>query len=148
MNIRPATLADVEVLQKLEAGAATAAHWSERAYREMFSGAEPKRLALVAEDENQIRGFLVARSVAEEWEIENIVVTVAAQRRGLGSALLAECLKHAHEEGARAVFLEVRESNQPAKMLYAKMGFEMSGRRARYYGNPTEDALVYRVEIV
>ena len=148
MKIRTATLADVETLQKLEAGAATAAHWSEQKYREMFFDSGPRRIAIVAEDREQIQGFLVARVVADAWEIENVVVAVQLRRQGLGSALLWECLKRAEEGGARAVLLEVRESNEKAKRLYEKAGFQQSGRRARYYENPQEDALVYRKESV
>ena len=45
----------------------------------------------------------------------------------------------------RAVFLEVRESNDPAKRLYERAGFETVGRRTGYYAHPVEDALVLSV---
>ena len=147
MKIRPATLADLPALMAIERKADTAAHWSQAKYREMFSGSAPKRLALVAEDGHLIQGFLVARAIADEWEIENVVVAPAARRNGLGTALIEECLRLARQQNAGAIFLEVRESNQPARSLYEKMGFRVSGRRPRYYENPPEDALVYRLEI-
>jgi len=46
--------------------------------------------------------------------------------------------------GIAAVFLEVRDSNQRARELYASRGFEEVGRRRRYYRRPVEDAIVLR----
>ena len=43
--------------------------------------------------------------------------------------------------------LEVRASNEPAIKLYTKLGFEIIGRRPRYYVNPQEDALIMRKEL-
>ena len=39
-------------------------------------------------------------------------------------------------------FLEVRESNAAARALYDDLGFELRGRRTRYYSDPDEDGLV------
>jgi [ribosomal protein S18]-alanine N-acetyltransferase len=56
-------------------------------------------------------------------------------------------LNLAQERGTRAVFLEVRESNAGALALYHEFGFEASGRRPRYYREPTEAALVLHLRI-
>ena len=42
--------------------------------------------------------------------------------------------------------LEVRESNDSARALYAKLGFLQAGLRKNYYRNPKEDALILRKE--
>jgi ribosomal-protein-alanine N-acetyltransferase len=42
------------------------------------------------------------------------------------------------------VYLEVRESNAPARALYAAHGFQEAGRRKEYYRRPVEDAVVLR----
>jgi len=42
--------------------------------------------------------------------------------------------------------LEVRASNDPARLLYEKLGFQQAGRRPGYYRNPREDALILRKE--
>jgi ribosomal-protein-alanine N-acetyltransferase len=41
--------------------------------------------------------------------------------------------------------LEVRVSNEVARALYAKYGFEVVGRRKRYYADNQEDALIMTV---
>jgi ribosomal-protein-alanine N-acetyltransferase len=142
MKIRPATPADVPALQAIERHAATAAHWSEADYARLFA-AEPRRLALVIE-EKELLGFLVARPVGDEWELENIAVTGPARRRGMGASLLGHFLDLARRQGARTVFLEVRESNRAARALYEKWAFTESDRRKTYYRDPAEDAVVYR----
>jgi ribosomal-protein-alanine acetyltransferase len=144
--IRPATLEDVPALVALDKHAVTAAHWSTEQYRAVFSPNEISRIALVIEDRGTIQGFLVARSVALEWELENIAIAGPARRRGLGTRLLGEFLKAARSRGATAVFLEVRESNSAARRLYEKWAFAESGRRANYYLNPAEAAITYRLD--
>ena len=62
----------------LERHSTSAAHWRPEQYDEVFSEVSPRRLALVTEGEGTdgeagVQGFLVARAVESEWEIENIV---------------------------------------------------------------------------
>jgi len=148
MRTRPATVADIPAMLELERQAATAAHWSREQYDQLFNAQELRRVALLIETEDgEPRGFLVARSLDGEWEIENVVVTEAFQRRGLGTQLLDELLEQARAARARSVFLEVRESNRAARTLYAKRGFAVRGCRRNYYQNPPEDGLVYRLDL-
>jgi [ribosomal protein S18]-alanine N-acetyltransferase len=147
MTIRPATSADIPAMMNLVNHSVTASHWSREQYDRVFGDTAPRRAALVIEEAATLQGFLIAHDVAGEWEIENIAVAGAARRRGLGTRLLGEFLKVARAEGASAVFLEVRESNRAARLLYEKWAFEESGRRAGYYTQPQEDAVVYRLSL-
>ncbi len=142
--IRPATSADVPTIQSLEQQTETAAHWSEREYDALFAAEAPQRIALVATEDPEIRGFAIARCGIGEWEIENIVVAVEHRRRGIGSRLVREILRAARDAGAPSVLLEVRESSVAARQLYEQLGFTEVGRRPRYYREPAEDALLLR----
>jgi ribosomal-protein-alanine acetyltransferase len=138
----------------------SAAHWTEQQYQRLFVADEtsPQRLVLAAEEccpaspitleapekGLAIRGFLVARHLASEWELENIVVAPHARRKGIGRRLLEALLTQAKETHSKWVFLEVREFNASARKLYEKAGFKETGRRKAYYANPTEDAVLYR----
>ena len=148
LSIRPATVADLPAMMVLEKNAATAAHWSVERYEDLLSSSEPNRVALVLSEENGVQGFVIARVVRDEWEIENIAVAGVARRRGLGSRLLSELLGMARARGAKAVFLEVRESNRAARALYEKWMFVEHGRRRRYYQDPDEDAILYRIDFI
>jgi [ribosomal protein S18]-alanine N-acetyltransferase len=147
MNIRRATAADIAAMMTLGTHSATAAQWSRAQYERVFGGEAPRRVALVIEEESELQGFLVAHEIEQEWEIENIAIAGAARRRGLGTRLVGEFLKRARSEGATSVFLEVRESNRAARLLYEKWAFEESGRRSGYYAQPQEDAILYRLSL-
>jgi len=144
MHIRPAAPADIPTLMALEKCAVTAAHWSPEQYQAAFANTEVARIALVIEHEARVEGFLIARVVEQEWEIENLAVAGSARRRGHGTRLLGELLDMARTRGADAIFLEVRASNLAARRLYEKWAFIESGVRHRYYRNPEEDAITYR----
>lgn len=145
LSIRSAASADLPAMMLLEKHAATAAHWTAQQYEALFRRHSPERRALIIEDESGLQGFVIARVVDREWEIENIAVAGPARRRGLGTRLLGELLDQARGRGADAVFLEVRESNRAARALYEKWAFLESGRRPGYYNDPEEDALLYRL---
>jgi ribosomal-protein-alanine N-acetyltransferase len=145
MLIRRATEADIPAMMALERGAVTAAHWSAEQYRTAFSSQAPSRVVLIIEEESGMNGFISGKALDEEWEIENIVVVGLARRRGLATRLLGELLDMGRSQGARTVFLEVRESNLPARRLYQKWAFVESGRRKRYYRDPEEDAIIFRL---
>ncbi len=141
VNIRNATSADIPAMRQIAANAATAGQWTAAQYRRIFDP-QPPRVALVIEDD-AIQGFLVAAAAGPEWEIENLAIAAPARRRGLGAALVEHFLDLVRRNGAESVFLEVRESNAPARALYEKWAFVASGRRPRYYSKPQEDAIVY-----
>ena len=148
MHIRPATIADIFSIMQLERRSATAGHWTEEQYRHAFQREGATRLVLIAEEistqaETGALGFLVAQHLPPEWELENVVVAPTARRNGLGKRLLNELLAAAKKTDSTAVFLEVRESNVPARTLYEKAGFEQTGRRKAYYTNSSEDAVLY-----
>lgn len=145
ISIRAGAPADLDRLLEIAGHSATAARWSRQEYARLFSP-EPalRRVLLVVEEDHAVAGFIVARAVDREWEIENIAVSGSARRRGLGSHLLGEFLDMVRNQGGQAVFLEVRESNHAARNLYEKWAFSEAGRRKGYYQDPPEDALVLR----
>ncbi len=146
--IRPATSDDIDFMMALARASTSASQWSPKEYRNIFSDRPPHRIALIASDSsapNTVLGFLVARHLAPEWELENIVVAPASRRKGIGNQLLAALIAAARETNSETVFLEVRESNTAARTLYEKSGFQPAGRRKSYYSNPIEDAIPYHL---
>jgi ribosomal-protein-alanine N-acetyltransferase len=89
----------------------------------------------------KIIGFAVSRMAADEAEILSIAVAVSHRGRGLSRDLLLTHLGHLAGRGVRTVFLEVEESNQPARRLYERAGFSVAGRRERYYQQPGGEQL-------
>ena len=144
IRVRPALPGDVIRLMELARHSVTAAQWREPDYQSLFRVQESGGpVALVIEDDSEILGFLAGRPLAGvEWEIENIAVHGKARRRGLGSHLLGEFLNLVRQKGGRDIFLEVRESNRGARLLYEKWAFVEVGRRKDYYRDPSEDGLI------
>jgi ribosomal-protein-alanine N-acetyltransferase len=134
----------VAALAELEAAVLGADAWSEAAVRAELSSEVATRLALVAERDDGLLGYAVLGIAAETGDVRRIAVAAGAQRRGIGSALLAELLVRAQEGGCSEVFLEVRADNAAATRLYSRFGFEELSRRRRYYADGC-DALVMRV---
>ena len=148
MTNRPATPDDIDPMMALARQSASASQWSPQEYRSLFSSQTPHRIALIGSHSNNsksVLGFLIARHLAPEWELENIVVATSARRKGIGNLLLTALIAEARETNSDSVFLEVRESNAAARALYEKSGFQPTGRRKSYYSNPIEDAILYRL---
>ena len=90
----------------------------------------PQALAWVLDPE---RGFLTAWLVAGELQIQDLAVSPAHRRHGIGRALLAHALREAQVQAAFSASLELRKSNQAALSLYQRLGFLVVGERPRYY---------------
>jgi len=118
--------------------------WSLGDFREcLASGAT----VLVAARDYEVAGYIIGRAVADEGEILNLAVAPAHQRHGVGRLLARHALEVLSARGARAVYLEVRESNAAARRLYEGLGFEAVARRPNYYRQPVEAALILRAAI-
>lgn len=142
MTIRRAERSDVLGILAIEQSAVGGSHWSSSKYIEIIEGNGLSRI-LVAEADGLVQGFLVARTLGDEWEIENIAVAVGMQRQGLGSQLLIDLLREARNEKVTKIWLEVRESNRSARLLYQKFLFEEHSMRQNYYHGPVENAIIY-----
>jgi ribosomal-protein-alanine N-acetyltransferase len=87
-------------------------------------------------------GFCSFWRVLDELHINNLAVLPEYRRHGVGSALLTRALAEGGTLGARRATLEVRRSNDAARLLYERFGFTIAGVRRGYYTNPVEDALI------
>ena len=85
----------------------------------------------------------------DEAHILNVSVEPGLQGHGFGGQMLNHLIEDARTQGARQMFLEVRESNQVAIQMYLNHGFNEIGRRQNYYPTKAgrEDALVYGLQL-
>ncbi len=140
LEIRPMRLTDLEAVVTLDRLSFTLP-WSERSFRYELTE-NPAARAWVAEKEGQVVGMLLLWLIVDEVHIATLAVHPEHRQQGIARRLLLQVLRSAWEEGARQAFLEVRVSNLAAQHLYRQLGFEVSGRRARYYRDNNEDALL------
>lgn len=114
--------------------------WSMESFRSAFAADMVHIFA--AERQGTVIGFGCVSALPPDSEILNIAVLPEARGLGIGSLLLAAMLDCAVTLGADTAYLEVRESNTPARGLYGKYGFVPLGIRRNYYSKPTEHAVV------
>ena len=91
-------------------------------------------------------GFILSRMAAGEAEILSIAIARRQRGRGFARPLLDLHLRRLAGLGTRTVFLEVDESNAPARALYRRAGFRDVGRRRSYYQSGAS-ALVLRRDL-
>jgi ribosomal-protein-alanine acetyltransferase len=144
IRVRDFRAGDVDAVLAIQQHSVTASMWTREHYLAVIRRQNDRRHALVIEDDGDVGGFIIGTKIGEEWEIENVAVKPDARRRGLGSHLVGEFISLAKIIGAKAIFLEVRESNRAARALYEKWAFTEEGRRKSYYKEPEEDALVLK----
>ncbi|MGE0713205.1 MAG: N-acetyltransferase family protein [Planctomycetota bacterium] len=94
-------------------------------------GPDPAFEALLAEVEGEgVVGLALYFGNYSTWEgrrgiyLEDLYVRPAARRRGVGRALLAALAAEVRRRGGARLDLSVLDWNQPARDVYAALGFE------------------------
>ena len=89
-----------------------------------------------------IVGFSGFWIMVGEAHIIAIGVRNGYRQLGIGEGLLIASIRMAQTLDANIVTLEVRASNRIAQELYGKYGFQVVGRRLKYYSSDGEDAII------
>ena len=144
MTVRTMRPMDLEAVMRIERRSFSAP-WEESTFRGLLR--RPSAALLVAEVGLEVAGYSVMWFAADEGEIGDIAVHPEMRGTGIGRTLLLECISVAAARGIRSLFLEVRETNDVARRLYATVGFCVVGVRKLYYTEPVEDAIVMRLDL-
>jgi ribosomal-protein-alanine N-acetyltransferase len=144
VTLRAAKPDDLESIAEIERSAFTDP-WSRASFRSMLDQAPV--WFVVAETGERVVGYVVAWFIGGDGEIGNVAVDESQRGQGIGSMLLDAVLAEARKREVDSVYLEVRESNLPARRMYERYGFARVGRRRRYYRRPEEDALILRLAL-
>jgi tRNA threonylcarbamoyladenosine biosynthesis protein TsaB len=150
VHVRRMRAGDVDRVIEIAAGTPQAPAWPRSVYeRALEAGAQPQRIALVAEDQKSgtLVGFAVASVTAPDADLETIVTVLAHQRRGIARELFSSLKSELQREGVIELILEVRAGNHAAQGLYRVLGSKEQGRRKAYYADPVEDAILLRLPI-
>lgn len=118
--------------------------WSEKSVASELSN--PLSLWLVAMEGERLAGYVGSQTVLGETDMMNIAVHPDFRRQGVAITLIESLIAALRVHGSHCLTLEVRQSNEPARRLYGRMGFEAIGLRKNYYKNPKENALILRKE--
>lgn len=116
--------------------------WSKKTFEGAFEASTVTILAAMEGD--TLMGYACLLAIAPDGELMNIAVDPPYRKSGVGSALMKAVIERAAEYGVEDIFLEVRDSNVSAQALYLKYGFEILGKRKKYYQKPVEDAILMK----
>jgi ribosomal-protein-alanine N-acetyltransferase len=150
LRIRSMALADLEPVMEIAQSLESAPHWPRSAYAAALDPEAPvRRIALVADcpEARSPVGFAVASLLPPHAELEIICVAAKSQRRGVARKIFCELLKELRKAQASEIHLEARASNAPALKFYRAQGFVETGRRARYYADPVDDAVLLELRL-
>lgn len=114
--------------------------WPESAFGEHLENRN--WYARVVENECGIIAYACFMTVSGEAHLTNIAVIESYRRKSVAKALMESILEELNKMKCEIVYLEVRESNQPAISFYENLNFEELYKRDNYYQNPKEDAVV------
>jgi GNAT superfamily N-acetyltransferase len=74
-------------------------------------------------------------------------VAPSARRAGVGEALTNAVCEWVRAQGDRRVYLGVAEDNEPARRLYERLGFRMTGKSAPLHSDPTRLSLEMALDL-
>ncbi len=144
LTIRKMTVEDVPAVVDLD-HKSFSLPWPERSFRFELTD-NPASRCWVAELDGKVVAMIVVWLIVDEAHVATLATDPEYRRQGIGKRLLAYALERLIQDGARSSFLEVRESNLAAQEMYRKFGYEVTGRRRRYYRDNDEDAILMNLD--
>jgi len=164
MRIRPATMADIDQCERLDASYTTQCVWqmeeqetqeritvSFRRARlprgmtvqypgdaaELYPDLQREHCFLVAEELGRVYGYLdlIISEAGEEGWIKHMAVQPSWRRRGIGTHMLKVAEEWAAENGLRRILVCVQTKNDPAISLLTKRRYAFHGFMDRHYRN-------------
>ena len=90
--------------------------------------------------DEKICGYLMVLDSIDVYEILAIATIEEYRNKGIAQELLDKIK-------TKDIFLEVRKSNEKAINFYKKNNFKQISIRKGYYSDPTEDAIIMKMEV-
>lgn len=113
--------------------------WSEEIYRRELEN--PQSVGFVCRDGDAVIGMIHCNFVLDELTLNTLCVDADYRRQGIAKRLW-NAVTEMMQGVCTVCYLEVRESNLPARTLYESLGFTQNGYRPRYYSQPNEAAVL------
>ena len=139
MIIRQMKLEDCEQVAIIEAESFSMP-WSLKVFQDTID--IPNYRYFVVEQEGEILGYCGFIFVLDEAEIPNVCVKKSARQQGVAKQMMKFLEEEAKKLGIVVLYLEVRQSNEPARKLYTLLGFQEDGIRKDFYELPKENAVL------
>lgn len=106
------------------------------------------RALLKAAEGERLHGFVLLQFAADEAEVLAFAVAQESRGQGCASSLMRAAINLCASRFVTCIYLEVAETNEPARRLYEKFGFAAIARRKDYYRSASsapETALIMKL---
>jgi len=148
--IRDASGKDLPEILRIENSWDSTPHWNQKQFERELE--LPFSHLWIAELDSRAAGYLCFWKLDQEIQIADIAVEPQWKGHGLAEGLVRKLIREAKECSIPLITLEVREDNLPAIRLYEKSGFQIVGRRPKFYNrgpapNPVCDALLMELKL-
>lgn len=88
-----------------------------------------------------IAGFVVAHAIRRKYgRILTLDIVPEARRSGLGTKLMCAGEERLRSSGCNEIYLETAVDNEPALLLYRKLGYQILRTLPEYYASHSLDA--------
>lgn len=130
-----------QALSELDRLCVGAEGWSAASFES--EAAKDNGIVLYISEQNRIVGLVSGYYAVGEGDITSVAVHPEFRRQGIAHRLIREFEAFLPDD-TEDIFLEVRQSNDPAIALYEKCGFEAVSIRKNFYNAPKENAVVMK----
>ena len=120
--------------------------WSRSEWEKELSNPIRICLGVIDLETNKLLGLCSAWLIVDELYITSIAVHPTHQRKGLGKLLITDLIKRSTSIRTNHIYLEVKDTNEPAKAFYKSMGFKMERNRPDFYKDGS-DALIFTKQL-
>lgn len=103
---------------------------------------DPRCTNFVICDHGRVVGYCFCFMMNTMIHLLNLAVHPDHRKKGIAKKLLNEIIFHARQCNKSYLFLEVRETNEEARLLYESLGFRHASTWPGYYTDTREDANV------
>jgi len=120
--------------------------WTKSQWSKELTNSKRICLGIIDPQTKKLLGLCSAWIVIDELHITSIAVHPKHQRKGLGKFLVSDLIKRSKSLRINEIYLEVKETNEPAKAFYKSIGFKIEGTRSNLYKDGS-DALIFKKQL-
>lgn len=143
MLIEKAIAEDLNEIVSIEGECFGSEAWTREMIKSDFN--DRSLYKIVRTDEGQIAGYVSLLLLEAEAELLRIAVKKRYRKKGYGKALLQDVIQECYSRALEKMYLEVKDSNEPAKSLYLAEGFCEVARRKAYYPDGSDAVIMSRM---
>ena len=120
--------------------------WTKSQWERELTDSKRVCIGVIDIETKKLLGLCSAWLILDELHITSIAIDPIHQRKGLGKFLLSDLIKRSSLLQTNRIYLEVKDTNEPAKAFYKAMGFIIVGNRFNFYKDGS-DALIFTKQL-